>query len=248
MISLRKNLRAAEQERPDVARARRRWMRERLMFNPARLVFIDETPTSGGESTCAVPSAGDCSRAAWHVDLEGGFQRHRRCRHHHAVRNPRKRTELVAPRFWDPHPSNCLSSTARPAQSSWRALASRKHSPQTRLSASWSDRAVTKRSARLTAECVRQVTEPAVLYALMSANSCLSIPGAPPRAARPVPRERPVGWSGPATPQGVRRSPSCMGAAANIPVQPLVRVLLSSPTISALPVSAADRLPPHPFW
>ena len=30
-----------EQERVDVARARRRWMREQGMFDPARLVFID---------------------------------------------------------------------------------------------------------------------------------------------------------------------------------------------------------------
>ena len=39
----KKSLRAAEQERADVARARRRWMRERGLFDPARLVFIDET-------------------------------------------------------------------------------------------------------------------------------------------------------------------------------------------------------------
>ncbi len=42
-ITFRKTLRAAEQERADVARARRRWMREQGMFDPARLVFIDET-------------------------------------------------------------------------------------------------------------------------------------------------------------------------------------------------------------
>jgi hypothetical protein len=39
----KKALRAAEQERADVTRARRRWMREQGMFDPARLVFIDET-------------------------------------------------------------------------------------------------------------------------------------------------------------------------------------------------------------
>jgi hypothetical protein len=43
---LQKNLRAAEQERANVARARRRWMREQGMFDPARLVFLDETATS----------------------------------------------------------------------------------------------------------------------------------------------------------------------------------------------------------
>jgi hypothetical protein len=36
-------VRAAEQERADVARARRRWMREQGIFDPAHLVFIDET-------------------------------------------------------------------------------------------------------------------------------------------------------------------------------------------------------------
>jgi transposase len=43
---LKKSLRAAEQQRADVARARRRWIREQGMLNPARLVFIDETAVS----------------------------------------------------------------------------------------------------------------------------------------------------------------------------------------------------------
>jgi hypothetical protein len=34
-----------EQKRAEVARARRRWMKEQGMFDPARLVFIDETCT-----------------------------------------------------------------------------------------------------------------------------------------------------------------------------------------------------------
>ena len=37
---------AVEQKRADVIRARRRWMREQGMFDPARLVFIDETWTN----------------------------------------------------------------------------------------------------------------------------------------------------------------------------------------------------------
>ncbi|MGZ3283768.1 MAG: IS630 family transposase [Xanthobacteraceae bacterium] len=49
---------AAEQERVDVARARRRWMREQGMFDPARLVFIDETSTN----TAMVRLRGRCSR------------------------------------------------------------------------------------------------------------------------------------------------------------------------------------------
>jgi transposase len=39
----KKTLRAAEQRRVDVARARRRWIREQGLLDPARLVFIDET-------------------------------------------------------------------------------------------------------------------------------------------------------------------------------------------------------------
>src|ERR1700738_4906101 len=42
----KKSLYAAEQHRADVARARRRWIREQGMLDPARLVFIDETATS----------------------------------------------------------------------------------------------------------------------------------------------------------------------------------------------------------
>jgi transposase len=42
----KKSVRAAEQERADVVRARRRWMREQGLFDPARLVFVDETATS----------------------------------------------------------------------------------------------------------------------------------------------------------------------------------------------------------
>jgi transposase len=42
-ITYKKSLQAAERERTDVARARRRWIREQGMLDPARLVFIDET-------------------------------------------------------------------------------------------------------------------------------------------------------------------------------------------------------------
>src|SRR5437868_10770314 len=40
---LKKSLQAAERKRADVARARRRWIREQGFLDPARLVFIDET-------------------------------------------------------------------------------------------------------------------------------------------------------------------------------------------------------------
>src|SRR5216684_1820554 len=44
--ALKKTLYAAEQKRAEVARARRRWMREQGMFNPSQLVFLDETCTN----------------------------------------------------------------------------------------------------------------------------------------------------------------------------------------------------------
>jgi hypothetical protein len=44
-ITFKKSLRAAEQ-RADVARARRRWIREQGLLDPAHLVFIDETAVS----------------------------------------------------------------------------------------------------------------------------------------------------------------------------------------------------------
>jgi len=43
---LKKSLRAAERNRDDVARKRRRWIREQGLLDPARLVFIDETAVS----------------------------------------------------------------------------------------------------------------------------------------------------------------------------------------------------------
>ena len=42
----KKVLQAAERQRADVAQARRRWIREQGMLDPARLVFIDETAVS----------------------------------------------------------------------------------------------------------------------------------------------------------------------------------------------------------
>jgi transposase len=43
---LKKSLIAAERKRDDVARARRRWMREQGLLDPAHLIFIDETAVS----------------------------------------------------------------------------------------------------------------------------------------------------------------------------------------------------------
>ena len=45
-ITFKKSLRAAEQHRADVARARRRWIRQQGFLDTTRLVFIDETATS----------------------------------------------------------------------------------------------------------------------------------------------------------------------------------------------------------
>ncbi len=41
--ALKKTVHASEQDRPDVARRRARWMRHQGKLDPARLVFIDET-------------------------------------------------------------------------------------------------------------------------------------------------------------------------------------------------------------
>ncbi len=55
---LKKSLRAAEQERADVARAQRPWTREQGMFDSARLVFIDGTSAN----TKMVRLYGRCAR------------------------------------------------------------------------------------------------------------------------------------------------------------------------------------------
>jgi transposase len=57
-ISFKKTLYATEQKRAEVVRARRRWMRGQGMFEPARLVFIDETSTN----TSMVRLRGRCPR------------------------------------------------------------------------------------------------------------------------------------------------------------------------------------------
>jgi transposase len=57
-ITFKKSLRAAEQERADVARARRRWIREQGMLDSTRLVFIDETAAN----TKMVRLSGRCPR------------------------------------------------------------------------------------------------------------------------------------------------------------------------------------------
>jgi len=53
-------VRAAEQERPDVAEARLRWASDQLQLDPAKLVFVDET----GASTKMARLYGRAKRAA----------------------------------------------------------------------------------------------------------------------------------------------------------------------------------------
>jgi hypothetical protein len=57
-LTVKKSLYAAEQQRADVAGARRRWIREQGLLDPARLVLIDETATS----TNMVRLRGRCPR------------------------------------------------------------------------------------------------------------------------------------------------------------------------------------------
>ena len=48
-ITFKKSLRAEERKRADVARARRRWIREQGWLDTARLVFIDESVLQSNE-------------------------------------------------------------------------------------------------------------------------------------------------------------------------------------------------------
>ena len=54
----KKSLRAAEQDRPDVAEARERWKAGQAELDAQQLVFIDET----GADTKMVRAYGRCSR------------------------------------------------------------------------------------------------------------------------------------------------------------------------------------------
>src|SRR5947208_16754434 len=66
----KKTLRAAEQERADVARARRRWMRDQRMFELARLVFMTRPPPQPiwCEFAVAAREACDRPRAPWTLE------------------------------------------------------------------------------------------------------------------------------------------------------------------------------------
>jgi hypothetical protein len=57
-ITVKKSLRAAEQHRADVARARRRWVRQQAFLDTTRLVFLDKTATT----TNMVRLRGPCPR------------------------------------------------------------------------------------------------------------------------------------------------------------------------------------------
>jgi transposase len=67
----KKTMRASEQERADVARERRRWMHEQGLFDPARLVFIDETSTATnmarlrGRAPCGKRVIGHAPQGHW---------------------------------------------------------------------------------------------------------------------------------------------------------------------------------------
>jgi len=54
----KKHLQAADQKRGDLARARRHWIKEQCLLDPARLVFVDETCTT----TAMVRLRGRCRR------------------------------------------------------------------------------------------------------------------------------------------------------------------------------------------
>ena len=66
----KKSLRAAERKRADVARARRRWIREQGFLDPAHLVFIDETAVTRSRHRCIAAKLFD--------HLVGAGEQHRR--------------------------------------------------------------------------------------------------------------------------------------------------------------------------
>lgn len=80
--SKKKSLRAAEQQRADVARARRRWIREQGLLDPARLVFIDETAVTTkmvrlwGRCRCGVELIGRAPFGKWQtITFVAGLRR-----------------------------------------------------------------------------------------------------------------------------------------------------------------------------
>ena len=96
-------------DRPEVVRE--------VRVNDPRVPLIDQAVDSANRRVSAqVRSVAVQLRR--HVDLEDGFQHHRRGRHHHAVRYPRnpERTKLLAVRLRNPHPSDCLGSIRLPVQ------------------------------------------------------------------------------------------------------------------------------------
>src|SRR5882724_7237082 len=77
----KKSLQAAERKRADVARARRRWVREQGLLDPARLVFIDETAVTtnmvrlNGWNTRGERLVGDVPMGHWEtVTFIAGFR------------------------------------------------------------------------------------------------------------------------------------------------------------------------------
>src|SRR5207302_1028957 len=71
---LKKSLRAAERKRADVARARRRWIREQGFLDPACLVFIDETAVTtnmirlNGWNPCGERLVSDAPMGHWDTE------------------------------------------------------------------------------------------------------------------------------------------------------------------------------------
>ena len=73
MSPSKKSLRATEQERADVARARQRWIRKQGLLDPARLVFIDETATN--TSLVRLRGIPGSRRGRWNaVDVDIGLR------------------------------------------------------------------------------------------------------------------------------------------------------------------------------
>jgi len=81
-ITFKKSLQAAERQRAEVARARRRWIRGQGMLDPARLVLIDETAVStnmvrlSGRAPRGTRVIGSVPLEAWETITFVGALRH----------------------------------------------------------------------------------------------------------------------------------------------------------------------------
>src|SRR5665811_648868 len=97
-LSFKKSLRAAEQDRPDVAAARKALQKQQPRLDPKRLVFIDETAHLNDDNSslraCATRRTFDPESVAWKLENRNV---HRRACLLYTSPSPRDRTRSRMP-------------------------------------------------------------------------------------------------------------------------------------------------------